>query len=87
MKQLKGVTVAEINVDNKDIIKAALEIITDYFDIPIDGYIEDGFLKHTVNYYTSHNWETSENYRLVKEEDKDLITAITVLKKYLQKTN
>ena len=71
----------EIMLSPKEALKVAIGVLREVFDFDKDYFIEDGKVKKTVTYHTSHSWEKVYEVREATTTDIYIYDIINTLNK------
>ena len=70
----------EFMLSPKEALKVAIGVLREVFDFDKDYFIEDGKVKKTVTYHTSHSWEKVYEVREATTTDIYICDIIKTLK-------
>lgn len=69
----------EFMLSPKEALKVAINVLREVFDFDKDYFIEDGKVKKTVTYHTSHSWEKVYEVREATTTDTYICDIIKTL--------
>lgn len=69
----------EFMLSPKEALKVAINVLREVFDFDKDYFIEDGKVKKTTTYHTSHSWEKVDEVREATTTDTYICDIIKTL--------
>lgn len=77
----------EFMLSPKEALKVTIDVLRKVFDFDKDYFIEDGKVKKTTTYHTSHSWEKVEVVREATELDVHIYYIIKTLNTAIRKVH
>ena len=69
----------EVMLSPKEALKVTINVLREVFDFDKDYFIEDGKVKKTTTYHTSHSWEKVDEVREATTTDTYICDIIKAL--------
>ena len=69
----------EVMLSPKEALKVTINVLREVFDFDKDYFIEDGKVKKTTTYHTSHSWEKVDEVREATTTDTYICNIIKTL--------
>lgn len=77
----------EFMLSPKEALKVTIDVLRKVFDFDKDYFIEDGKVKKTTTYHTSHSWEKVDEVREATELDVHIYYIIKTLNTAIRKAH
>lgn len=69
----------EVMLSPEEALKVTINVLREVFDFDKDYFIEDGKVKKTITYHTSHSWEKVDEVREATTTDTYICDIIKTL--------